>query len=107
MSHQESRSWITGVKAKLYSGGGEEVDHSRVRPCHGSPVGSRSCSRLRILTAIWIRKHRMPSAIRKAPKQATTNRSEERRVGQECVSSVDRDGGRIIKKTKQIQKKKS
>jgi hypothetical protein len=45
MSYQASLSCTRGVKAKLYSGGGDEVDHSSVRPFHGSPVVSRSESR--------------------------------------------------------------
>src|SRR6516164_5173225 len=39
-----------GSTAKLYAGGGEVVDHSSVRPFHGSPVRSRRCSRVRMLT---------------------------------------------------------
>src|SRR3974390_2395702 len=42
MSYQASAVCTTGVKAKLYIGGGDEVDHSSVRPFHGSPVVSRS-----------------------------------------------------------------
>ena len=39
-----------GSTAKFHGGGGEAVDHSSVRPFHGSPVRSRRRSRLRMLT---------------------------------------------------------
>src|SRR3569833_3136178 len=73
MSSQVSLSYTTGVNAKLYAGGGEDVDHSRVRPSHGSPVVSRSASRLRKLTSNWMRNDPMPKAMRKAPKAAISN----------------------------------
>src|SRR5260370_4855636 len=33
---KSSRDWMSGISAKLYSGGGDEIDHSMVRPSHGS-----------------------------------------------------------------------
>src|SRR4030095_8708053 len=75
MSYQASDSWMIGVKARLYEGGGEDVDHSSVRPFQGSPVVSRSASRRRKLTQSWMRKHAMPPAISTAPKAATTNQA--------------------------------
>src|SRR6516162_917500 len=39
-----------GRTAKFPAGGGEAVDHAKVRPFHGSPVVSRSASRSRIDT---------------------------------------------------------
>src|SRR6516165_11617120 len=42
-----------GRTAKFQAGGGDAVAHSRVRPFHGSPVVSRSCSRWRTDTTIW------------------------------------------------------
>ena len=41
---------LTLKKPVLLRYGGEEVDHSRVRPSHGSPVRSRRRSRVRMLT---------------------------------------------------------
>src|SRR5438477_12708009 len=38
--HQSSTLWTVGTTAKLYSGGGEGIDHSRVRPSHGSAPAS-------------------------------------------------------------------
>src|SRR5690606_8653403 len=73
MSHHASLSCTTGVKAKLYTGGGEEVDHSRLRASQGSPVTSRSFSRLRKLTKMQTRKAAMPMATSTAPKAATWN----------------------------------
>src|ERR1700754_2988961 len=73
MSHHASASWMIGVNAKLYSGGGDEVDHSSVRPCHGSPVRSRNSSRRRILTTNCTIMQMIPSRIRKAPKAAIWN----------------------------------
>src|SRR5690606_29292095 len=73
MSHQASASCTTGVKAKLYCGGGEEVAHSSVRPFHGSPSTSRSCSRRMKLTTNCTRKEPMPSATSRAPKAAIWN----------------------------------
>src|SRR5215468_9372865 len=34
--HQSSRASTTGISAKLYSGGGDGIDHSSERPSHGS-----------------------------------------------------------------------
>src|SRR5262245_3520910 len=42
-----------GRTAKFQAGGGDAVDHSRVRPFQGSPDVSRSCSRWRMDTTIW------------------------------------------------------
>src|SRR5215469_10138856 len=42
-----------GRTEKFQAGGGDAVDHSRVRPFQGSPVVSRSCSRWRMDTTIW------------------------------------------------------
>src|ERR1700757_3396337 len=45
-----------GWNAKFHAGGGDAVAHSSVRPFHGSPVTSRSFSRLRIDTmscTVW------------------------------------------------------
>src|SRR5713101_5487597 len=41
--HQSSRAWTRGISAKLYSGGGDGIDHSSDRPSHGSPpaIGPR------------------------------------------------------------------
>src|ERR1700678_3997120 len=39
--HHASRPRICGMVAKLYAGGGDGVDHSRLRPSHGS-AGARS-----------------------------------------------------------------
>src|ERR1700722_3436580 len=39
--HHASRPRICGIVAKLYAGGGDGVDHSRLRPSHGS-AGARS-----------------------------------------------------------------
>src|SRR6516225_9938866 len=44
---------IRGRTAKFQAGGGDAVAHSKVRPFHGSPVASRSCSRWRMDTTIW------------------------------------------------------
>ena len=38
-----SRLVTWGRNAKLYSGGGAETDHSRLRPSHGSPAETRFC----------------------------------------------------------------
>mmetsp|Transcript_21396 Transcript_21396/g.82958 ORF Transcript_21396/g.82958 Transcript_21396/m.82958 type:complete len:308 (-) Transcript_21396:6616-7539(-) len=73
MSCQASRSCTTGVNAKLYSGGGDEVDHSSVRPPQGSPLGSRSCSRRTKLTTNWISVQAMPAPISSAPAAAIWN----------------------------------
>src|SRR5258705_4837998 len=35
-TQKSSRSWTTGSTAKLYTGGGEGMVHSSVRPSHGS-----------------------------------------------------------------------
>src|SRR3954454_22995150 len=34
--HQASREWTVGMRAKLYVGGGDEIDHSSVAPSQGS-----------------------------------------------------------------------
>src|ERR1700720_2116926 len=40
-SQSGRRLWTTGIAAKLYSGGGEVVEHSSVHASHGSfPAGS-------------------------------------------------------------------
>ncbi|MNN02337.1 hypothetical protein D3C81_1149940 [compost metagenome] len=57
----------------MYCGGGDEVDHSSVRPFHGSPVVSRSCSRRMKLTTSWMMKQPMPRAISSAPSAAIWN----------------------------------
>src|SRR4030095_3258712 len=38
-TQKSSRSWTTGSTAKLYTGGGERIVHSRVRPSHRSAGG--------------------------------------------------------------------
>src|ERR1700722_12300260 len=48
--HHASRPRICGIVAKLYAGGGEGVDHSRLRPSHGSAgAGSPLMSLLKML----------------------------------------------------------
>ena len=42
-----------GITAKVYSGGGAEVDHSSPRPSQGSPANTRLASRSRMLTQSW------------------------------------------------------
>ncbi|MNL42340.1 hypothetical protein D3C87_1647910 [compost metagenome] len=64
---------MTGVKAKLYCGGGDEVAHSSVRPSQGSPVVSHSLFFPRIETANWISMAAMPPAITSAPMPAMMN----------------------------------
>src|SRR6516164_1448284 len=49
-AQKASISPTRGRTAKFQAGGGEAVDHSKVRPFHGSPVVSRSSSRSRIDT---------------------------------------------------------
>ena len=71
MCHHASVSCTTGVNAKLYCGGGDDVDHSSVRASHGSPLVSRNSSRRMKLTISWMMKQAMPSAIRNAPNAAT------------------------------------
>ena len=41
------------IRARQGQHGGDGVDHSNVRPFHGSPVVSRSSSRWRIETTSW------------------------------------------------------
>ena len=46
---QNSSRWVTsGISAKLYSGGGDEVDHSSVRASHGSgpAIGPRRSEKI-------------------------------------------------------------
>src|ERR1700677_4482973 len=45
MAQKASVLLTCGRTEKFQAGGGEEVDHSRVRPFHGSPVRSRRASR--------------------------------------------------------------
>src|SRR5262245_4207637 len=40
---KSSRPSTSGTSAKLYSGGGDEVDHSSVRPSHGSSPATSPC----------------------------------------------------------------
>src|ERR1700722_11635880 len=48
--HHASRPRICGIVAKLYAGGGDGVDHSRLRPSHGSAgAGSPLMRLLKIL----------------------------------------------------------
>src|ERR1700743_298269 len=60
-----------GSKAKFHAGGGEEIDHSSVRPFQGSPVRSRRCSRVRILTMSCRMVSSMPKKMITAPPSAT------------------------------------
>ncbi|MCY1242264.1 hypothetical protein D9M72_552160 [compost metagenome] len=57
----------------MWSGGGDEVDHSSVLASQASPDVSRSCSRRRKLTISCMMKEAMPIAIRTAPKAAMMN----------------------------------
>src|SRR6266702_6704426 len=62
-----------GWNAKFHAGGGDAVAHSSVRPFHGSPVTSRSDSRLRIDTTsctIW---QTTPTRMIAVPKAAAIN----------------------------------
>ena len=55
-AQKASRPVTSGKTAKLYSGGGEVVDHSSVRAFHGSPLRSRFSLRVKMLQAscnIW------------------------------------------------------
>src|SRR6516162_6303542 len=40
-SHNGRRLWTVGITAKLYSGGGDVVDHSSVHASHGSTPAGR------------------------------------------------------------------
>src|SRR5688572_23202985 len=66
---QNGRALLTsGIAAKLYSGGGEDVVHSSVAPSHGSFPAS---SPARVLLHAFTKKTSTPSAITKAPTVAT------------------------------------
>src|SRR5215475_7845189 len=52
-AQKASISPTRGRTAKFHAGGGDAVDHSKVRPFHGSPVVSRRSSRSRIDTTSW------------------------------------------------------
>src|SRR6266487_1525552 len=67
-TQKSSRSWTMGSTAKLYTGGGEGIVHSRVRPSHGS-AGAGAPERV-VLTTLP-RKTRKDSAMVKAPMVAT------------------------------------
>src|SRR6266540_5310047 len=67
-TQNSSRSCTTGSTAKLYTGGGEGIVHSRVRPSHGS-AGAGAAERV-VLTTLP-RKTRKDRAMMKAPMVAT------------------------------------
>src|SRR5258707_9254929 len=60
-----------GKIEKFQLGGGEEIDHSRVRPFQGSPVRSGKRSRYRILTTSCVTVKAMPIRMATAPPNAT------------------------------------
>src|SRR5512132_2802219 len=62
--HRSSSEWTTGISSKLYSGGGEEVAHSRVRASQGS---ASICLGLRKLAIALTRNTRTLIATTKAP----------------------------------------
>src|SRR5215510_5756026 len=63
-TQKSSRSWTTGSTAKLYTGGGEGMVHSRVRPSQGS-AGAGAPERVVDITLA--RKTRSDSAMMKTP----------------------------------------
>src|SRR6266446_2087452 len=67
-TQKSSRSCTTGTTAKLYTGGGDGIVHSRVRPSHGS-AGAGAPERV-VLTTL-ARKTRKETAMVKAPMVAT------------------------------------
>ena len=67
-SHQSSRSCTFGISAKLYSGGGDGIDHSRVRPSHGSAPASSPF--VQLLHMLYM-KNRNPMASMTAPSVET------------------------------------
>src|ERR1043165_4610192 len=62
--HHSSRCVTTGISAKLYSGGGDEVIHSSVRPSHGS---SSQYSSLRNVAMTLTRNTSTDRAMMNAP----------------------------------------
>src|SRR6516162_4378640 len=70
-AQKASSSLTRGSTAKFQAGGGDAVDHSRVRPFQGSPVVSRSCSRWRMDTTIWTIWQMIPVRMTSAPTSAT------------------------------------
>ena len=63
-SHSGSRDATVGITAKLYGGGGDEVDHSSDDPPHGfAPAGAP----LRRLTNMLTKNSSTPIANRKLP----------------------------------------
>src|ERR1700686_2629604 len=73
MAQNASARSNCGRREKFHAGGGDEVDHSSVRPFHGSPVVSVSDARRRKLTTNWMMNERMPSRIKQAPNAAISN----------------------------------
>src|ERR1700693_3094500 len=67
-AQKSSRSWTTGTVAKLYTGGGEGMVHSSVRPSHGS-AGAAAPDRVFLNT--FKRKTRNDSTMISAPPVAT------------------------------------
>src|SRR5215831_9133185 len=67
-TQNSSRSCTVGTTAKLYTGGGEGIVHSRVRPSHGS-AGAGAPERVGVTT--FHRKMSRESAMVKAPMVAT------------------------------------
>src|SRR6266508_160603 len=67
-TQNSSRSCTTGTTAKLYTGGGEGMVHSSVRPSHGS-AGAGAAERVVMIT--FQRKTRNESTITSEPIVAT------------------------------------
>src|ERR1700682_6324140 len=67
-AQKSSRSWTTGTVAKLYTGGGDGMVHSSVRPSHGS-AGAAAPERVVVITLQM--KTRNESTMTNAPMVAT------------------------------------
>src|SRR6266849_2935935 len=77
-SHKGRRLFTVGMVAKLYSGGGEVVDHSSVHASHGSlPAGRpRNAERIRLATKV-----RTPAAWKTTPTAMITFQTSQPRPG--------------------------
>src|SRR3546814_15194856 len=81
-------SWMVAMPASA-------SDPPRLRTALNSPAASPASSRGTDAMAAWLRK-RKPNTL--PMPRSNCDRSEERRVGKECVVRVDLGGRRIIKK---------
>src|SRR5712692_3464285 len=63
-SQKSSGPWTVGMRAKLYTGGGEGMDHSSVRPSQGS---SPAACPDRIVLATLTMKNKIDTAMMKEP----------------------------------------